>query len=32
MDCENYGAAELDACIAENGIKAPETNNDLLTA
>ena len=32
MDCENYTAAELDACIAEIGIKAPETNNDLSNA
>lgn len=31
-DCENYTAAELDQCIAENNIKAPETNNDLSAA
>jgi len=29
QDCENYLAEELDSCIAENKIKAPETGNDL---
>lgn len=29
QDCENYLAEELDACIAENKFKAPETGNDL---
>lgn len=32
QDCENYTAEQLDACIKENGIKAPETNNDLSGA
>ena len=32
LDCENYNAEQLDACIAEVGIKAPETNNDLSGA
>ena len=32
LDCENYNAEQLDACIAEVGIKAPETNNDLSNA
>lgn len=32
LDCENYNAEQLDACIAEVGIKAPETNNDLSSA
>ena len=29
QDCENYLAEELDACIAEHKIKAPDTGNDL---
>ena len=32
LDCENYTAEQLDACIKEVGIKAPETGNDLSGA
>jgi len=28
-DCENYSTEQIDAAIAENKIKAPETGNDL---
>jgi len=29
QDCENYDKAQLDACITEHKIKAPETGNEL---
>lgn len=29
QDCENYSGDQIDACIAENKMKAPETGNDL---
>ena len=32
MDCENYNAEQLNACIKENQIKAPDTGNDLSEA
>jgi len=28
-DCENYDAAQLDQCIKDNKIKAPDTGNEL---
>lgn len=31
-DCENYTAEELDKCIVENKIKAPDTGNELSGA
>ena len=31
-DCENYSAEELDKCIIDNAIKAPDTGNDLSPA
>jgi len=31
-DCGEYGAEELNACINENKIKAPDTGNDLSEA
>ena len=32
QDCENYDAAQLDQCIKDNKIKAPDTGNDLTEA
>lgn len=32
QDAENYTAAELDQCIQENKIKAPDTGNELSNA
>lgn len=32
QDCENYTAQQLDVCIIENNIKAPDTGNDLTPA
>lgn len=32
IDCDNYDAAQLNQCITENKIKAPDTGNDLSEA
>ena len=32
QDCENYEADQLDACITDNKMKAPDTGNDLSKA
>mmetsp|Transcript_19424 Transcript_19424/g.29846 ORF Transcript_19424/g.29846 Transcript_19424/m.29846 type:complete len:642 (-) Transcript_19424:6-1931(-) len=32
QDCENYNAEQLNACIKDNKIKAPDTSNELSEA
>lgn len=32
QDCENYDAEQLDKCIKDNKIKAPDTGNELSEA
>lgn len=32
MDCENYTAEQIDACIKELDIKDPDTGNSLTNA